>query len=679
MGQMILPSFIRKTASQLMTLTLLVVALSLAVTSTSLAEPGDDPASWFGNTEPLYTINNSRSVQDPPLPMAQSVQEWAIDFDWTRIRQATASFSIDIPGDLEADRFVASLSHFTQSSESERSWIGELRGQSDPNKVVGEIFVVVLEDRPFAIFSIEGQSYEIFTDLVVGTRLMKVKMAHTLDAVAPHSGFATDKGNPLEAWIPPSSKLLGGGAPAASVLDVLVLIDDDFLSSPGLEQSIRDKIQVERAFAAAVLRLSSSAEGRGIPIYLNIVGIEPMDIPDELETTECNSFCTDSTHATLANDEPYVSTINALRDQYGADFVAVYIHFTPVFVAGSRQQPCGIAAVPLNTSDDQILANSLTFMADGCTGAQLVFLHELMHNFGSHHFPSAQSPAFTPYAYGFLSEGPNPDQATIMRCSLDGDTGPFDPSTVDCNRIFRMSSPNDTYDGFTIGDAQIADNARFLTECKGPCRRDQLENRKDRVVPPANIPPSATIESPVDGSTIMVSPNFTLLVDADDPDSQSIEIDWFGNTVGTTDGFFLGSGSSVQTDLFDTVGEYFVTVIVTDTEGATTVDAVTVTVVDLMADAGDDQRVGLGAIVTLDGTGSAGAIASYSWEEIGSSGGGVCIKMNTAVATCFLPDFIVDPGPYDLSFRLTVTDSSGASDSDDMVVHVNSGGCTNCQ
>lgn len=37
--------------------------------------------------------------------MAQSIQEWAIDFNWTRIQLTTASFSIEIPGDLGTDRF----------------------------------------------------------------------------------------------------------------------------------------------------------------------------------------------------------------------------------------------------------------------------------------------------------------------------------------------------------------------------------------------------------------------------------------------------------------------------------------------------------------------------------------------------------------------------------------------
>ena len=58
--------------------------------------------------------------------------------------------------------------------------------------------------------------------------------------------------------------------------------------------------------------------------------------------------------------------------------------------------------------------------------------------------------------------------------------------------------------------------------------------------------------------------------------------------------------------------------VVIDTEGAITVDAATVTVVVVEADAGPDQTINPadGATITLDGSNSIGSNLTYSWEHI---------------------------------------------------------------
>jgi len=85
------------------------------------------------------------------------------------------------------------------------------------------------------------------------------------------------------------------------------------------------------------------------------------------------------------------------------------------------------------------------------------------------------------------------------------------------------------------------------------------------------------------------------------------------------------------------------------------------------ADAGLDQIVDPGALVTLDGSGSHDANGdpiTYGWRQI--SGEGVVLSAPSAVTPTFLAPLA--PGP--LTFSLTVTDSWGLTDHDTTVVLV---------
>ena len=85
------------------------------------------------------------------------------------------------------------------------------------------------------------------------------------------------------------------------------------------------------------------------------------------------------------------------------------------------------------------------------------------------------------------------------------------------------------------------------------------------------------------------------------------------------------------------------------------------------ADAGGDQSVDPGALLTLDGSGSHGADGdplTYGWKQIG--GEAVVLSESSAVTPTFLAPLA--PGP--LTFSLTVTDSWGLTDRDTTVVLV---------
>jgi hypothetical protein len=127
------------------------------------------------------------------------------------------------------------------------------------------------------------------------------------------------------------------------------------------------------------------------------------------------------------------------------------------------------------------------------------------------------------------------------------------------------------------------------------------------------------------------------------------------------------TGSDTATPSFvfpaTSAGPHTFELTVTDLSGTAATDTVTITAEDVVAKAGADQTVVRGSTVTLDGTGSSpSANLSYSWV---STDPGVVLT-GSASAT---PSFIfpsTSPGP--LTFELTVSDQSGASATDSVIV-----------
>jgi hypothetical protein len=88
------------------------------------------------------------------------------------------------------------------------------------------------------------------------------------------------------------------------------------------------------------------------------------------------------------------------------------------------------------------------------------------------------------------------------------------------------------------------------------------------------------------------------------------------------------------------------------------------------AKAGPNQTVNEGDTVILDGSESKlkGGIDIYQWQQTGGSPNVTLIDADTAWASFIAPD--VGVGGTSLTFRLTVSNSSGKSDKDKTIVRV---------
>jgi len=140
----------------------------------------------------------------------------------------------------------------------------------------------------------------------------------------------------------------------------------------------------------------------------------------------------------------------------------------------------------------------------------------------------------------------------------------------------------------------------------------------------------------------------------------------------TLQGASTATASFTAPNLTDTL-EFTLTV--RDDDNATATDTVTVTIEPNeapTADAGADQTVNEGSLVTLAGSGTDpdGTIASYSWAQVGGGASIALSGADTATATFDAPPLALGD-TLTVTFELTVTDNNGATDTDTATITVN--------
>jgi hypothetical protein len=187
--------------------------------------------------------------------------------------------------------------------------------------------------------------------------------------------------------------------------------------------------------------------------------------------------------------------------------------------------------------------------------------------------------------------------------------------------------------------------------------------------PPANIPPVAN--AGVDQTKTLPTSTATLNGSGSSDSDGTISTYAWAKISGPTGGA-ITSPASVSTGITGlTAGTYVYELTVTDNDGATDTDQVSILVNPIgypVAAAGVDQEIDLPTnTATLNGTSSTdpdGTITGYAWSKVS---GPACSITSPSSATTGVTGLLA--GTY--TFRLTVTDNDGNTDTDDVIITVN--------
>lgn len=265
-------------------------------------------------------------------------------------------------------------------------------------------------------------------------------------------------------------------AGAASSADSGARIDVLVVYTPAARAAAGGATAMQSLIDLAVAETNQSYQNSGITPRVRLVHTA------EVSYTEAG-FSTDLNRLQGASDG-FVDNVHALRDQYGADAVAMIVE---------SSTSCGIAYLGRPAADFAPFAFQVT--ARNCATGYFTFGHELGHNQGARHdrFVDASNNSPSAYNRGYVS--PDSTWRTIMAY---GDACGF------CTRVQYWSNPDITRNGVAMGIAEgqawAADNRKTLNN-SAPF----VANFRQEIA--SALPAAASLVSP--SGTAAVQPTYT--------------------------------------------------------------------------------------------------------------------------------------------------------------------------
>ena len=346
--------------------------------------------------------------------------------DPTVVRSRTVGINLDMLDSMKSkDRFVFNLfedATFTavlENIKNRNTWVGSIEG-----KPAGTFTLVMGdEDVLSAIIRVPGKGIYRVRSLRDG-----VVVIHEID----ETRFPPCGTGPVHGVLGGGGVVAGGGCDDGSVIDVLVVYTPLARQAAGGTAAI--EAEIDLAFANTNTAYTNSLIG----MQLNLIYVE------EIAYNEAGSYV-DHLYRLTDPADGYMDEVHTLRDQYGADMVALLV---------ADGEYCGVAWLmqTLSPAFEQYAFSVTTWYC----AANFVLAHELGHNQGCCHDRDNCGQGVFDYSYGYRFFGNGGQQwRTVMS---------YSPGT----RIPHFSNPDVLFDGQPTGvppgNPDDADNALTINQ-----------------------------------------------------------------------------------------------------------------------------------------------------------------------------------------------------------------------
>jgi hypothetical protein len=333
-------------------------------------------------------------------------------------RRAQLAREPNLTLELFPDVFVEAVFDRFDANDTGVTWVGHLA--SSPLHVVtlvyggGVLTGTILS--PQGMFQIRPAS-----DAVRRANPQRVGAAHEITQV-DQSAFMREA-DPIVPVIAPEDVAAAADkvmVDSGAVIDVMIVYTSLAQTHAGGAAALTNLINL------SVSETNTSYRNSGVAQRIRVVHTV------QTEHVEVSDFGTNLSNL-RAGTGTGLGGIAALRNQYGADLVAMLIH--PV-----SPTACGIAYV-MTSVTTAFAPNGYSVTDTACLSPNFTLPHELGHNMGAQHdwFVSQATLPYT-YAHGFVSTAPGRRWRSIMSyndaCTVQG---------FSCGRLLAWSNPDNQF------------------------------------------------------------------------------------------------------------------------------------------------------------------------------------------------------------------------------------------
>lgn len=395
---------------------IVLVAISLGLAATGWS-PWGIAAPWI--FQPALT---DVSPELKAAPKAVKGRSRAVSADLNQVREETDTIALN----LFDDTVLTVVRDRIEKIRGSRVWVGHIEGEPDSEVVLairGKAMMGTIKRGEAG----GNQEYEIVyaggdTHLVRQIDPSKVPPhADPIPAPAPEPQAGTAETTSTSSQVAANT--------TGTVIDVMVVYTPKAKTNAGGVDGINAKI------ANAIARANQAYLNSQVNMQLNLV------YTAEVAYTETGNM-TDALYALQRTSDGKMDEVHSLRNQYGADLVAL---------VSADSNYCGIGFVMQSVSTSfapYAFAVSHDDSRYNCLG-NTTLAHEFGHNQGNMHDPDNSAyPGAYPYSYGYRV------------CSVFRDVMSYNCSGE--KQIQYFSNPNVYYNGYATGVANYQDTARSM-------------------------------------------------------------------------------------------------------------------------------------------------------------------------------------------------------------------------